>query len=214
VVAVVDNDVVYKCACYQLLLDVVESVNADPAFLGVLGTARFVASRRLKRPGIVKDSASSLKQLAEFFERVSILEPSDAEVDLAAELEIAAQLDGLALDAGESQLCAIAIERRIPLLLTGDKRAIEALERLILSEPRLEQVCGKVMCLEQILLQTLRLKEPKAIWSAVCNEQEIDKALTVAFGCSRPELSLEAVLEGLASYINAVRQLAPRILAS
>jgi hypothetical protein len=35
-----------------------------------------------------------------------------------------------------------------PLLLTGDKRAIEAIEQLLDTESRLTALCGRIRCLE------------------------------------------------------------------
>jgi hypothetical protein len=214
VIAAVDNDVVYKCACYGLLAELVESLDANADSVGVLATARFVLARRIKRGTLARDSRTVLDQLAEFLARSNRLNPTDEEQRIAADLEYAAQIKGLDLDTGESQLCAIVLERSIPLLVTGDKRAIESLGVLLRYEPRIEGMCGKVKCLEQAILRVLGLRDPDLIWQAVCAEQTVDRALSFAFGCSRAALMLDDVIEGLNSYINSVRISAPRILAN
>lgn len=213
-IAVMDNDVLYKGACYGLLSEILESLNPESKRVGVLGTARFVVASRITRAKLAKDANSALEDLSQFLVSSMVLDPTDSEQRLAAEFEVAAQIRGLALDTGESQLCAIVLVRAIPLFVTGDKRAIEGIERLLDDEPRLLELGGKVRCLEQVILVVLARGNPEAIWASVCAELAVDKALTFAFGCSQSELRLDSVLEGLASYINAVRAVAPRVLAN
>jgi hypothetical protein len=55
-------------------------------------------------------------------------------------------------------------------------------------------------------LETLR--------TAICTEPMVDKTLTICFGCSSASTQRETVLEGLDSYIRALRSVATRILAS
>jgi hypothetical protein len=214
VIAVVDNDIVCKCCCYQLLFEVIDSLEIQAEMVGVLGTARFVVAKRIKRSGLLKDPSGPISELDGFLAKASVVEPTDVEQFAAADLEFAAQVAGLPLDVGESQLCAITLERSIPLLLTGDKQAIESLEGLLPSVSGLAEICGKVKCLEQVILGLLNFRNPDTVWNAICNEQHVDKALTYALGCSRAALDLEEAIEGLVSYINAIRQAAPRVLAT
>ena len=72
---------------------------------------------------------------------------------MAADLEFRAQTTGLDLDVGESQLCAVLVMRMVPMLLTGDKRAISAIEHLFDLEPRIGWIAGRVYCLEQLFAQ-------------------------------------------------------------
>lgn len=110
--------------------------------------------------------------------------------------------------------CQGPVPGKIPVLLTGDKRAITAMERLLDTELRLHDLCGRVRCLEQAFLCVLDRKDSEALRSAVCTEPTVDKALTICFGCSSPTTQRETVLEGLASYIRALRTTAPRVLAN
>lgn len=145
----VDNDVVFKAVCYDLASGLWPGVGATYR-VGVLGAARYVVSDVIDRGGIPRDKAAAREALAALLAVVSELEPTGAELTLAAELELVAQRAGLSLDAGESQLCAMVIERRVSMLDTGDKRAVRSLEKMLDAADRLRELCGKVRCLEQL----------------------------------------------------------------
>jgi hypothetical protein len=104
-----------------------------------------------------KDPAEALAHLDRVLARAERLEPSEQElelaVELAVELERAGQLAGLALDGGESTLCAIALLRGVPWLHTGDKRAIKSIEAL--ADSLAAGMAGRVRCLEQLALGAL-----------------------------------------------------------
>ena len=55
-----------------------------------------------------------------FVDTAQIIEPTEEEQLMAADFELAAQRAAVALDSGESQLCAVLIARALRLLLTGD----------------------------------------------------------------------------------------------
>jgi hypothetical protein len=133
---------------------------------------------------------------------------------MAGEFELAALRAGVGLDAGESQLCAVLIKRLVPFLLTGDKRAIRAAEQLLDSADRLAGLCGKVRCLEQLVLDTLpRGGETNSLRERICAETEIDKALTICFGCSSGTVDVD-YFAALQSYIADLRRQATRILST
>jgi predicted nucleic acid-binding protein len=210
----IDNDVLLKGACYGVLLEITSAVFPNRNEVGVLGAARFVVSKSIKRQALNRDSADAERTFANFLAHVRILEPDTQESGVAADLELAAQRLGLALDAGESQLCAILINRGLSLILTGDKRAIQAAEQLIDVDTRLLAICGKAMCLEQAFLLTLPGLGPDALRAAVCSEPNVDKALTICFGCHSAATSAENYTEGLRSYVNSLRSTASRVLVA
>lgn len=212
--AVVDNDVLYKGLCYGVLHDIVHAYDGTAGSVGVLGAARFVVGKKLQKTSLRRTADLVAEEFSKFLSAAVELEPSDSEQSLAADLESAAQQLDVNLDAGESQLCAIAIERVIPVLLTGDKRAITAMERLLDAELRLHGLRGKVRCLEQAVLYVLHQKDLETLRAAICTEPMVDKTLTICFGCSSASTQRETVLEGLDSYIRALRSVATRILAS
>ncbi|MBZ5493802.1 MAG: hypothetical protein LAO76_23020 [Acidobacteriia bacterium] len=211
---VVDNDVLYKGACYGVLQEVVQAYTGTPATVGVLGAARFVVPKKIRKLALSRPLELVAQELSGFLSAAVQLEPTDAEQNFAADLESAAQQLGLNLDTGESQLCAIAIQRVVAILLTGDKRAIAAMERLLDTEVRLQALCGRVRCLEQAFLCVLDRTGLEVLRPAICAEPSVDKTLTICFGCHSATTQRETVLEGLSSYIRSLRADATRVLAS
>lgn len=210
----VDNDVILKAVSYGL------SSTFWPAdvraHLGVLGAARYVVSGAIERAALSKDRAEAQAELKSLLADVVVLEPTDDEVHRAADIELEAQQASVALDTGESQLCSIVTTRAMGELQTGDKRAIRGIEQLLDRVDGLRSLCGKVRCLEQLVLGCLgdaAAFDPVA--KAVCAEPAVDKTLRICFGCdSGSAASLESVLEGLDSYISALRTEAPQVLVS
>lgn len=206
--AAVDNDILIKAACYRLhdaLLG---------ASFGVLGAARFVVAGRLARMPLTGERQGAQDAAADLITRSVVLEPSDAELILAAELETLAQRKGLELDAGESQLAAIIAKRDIRQLCTGDKRAIRALEQLLDPLPALAALAGRIRALEQLVDDLVcRVQSPDDIAKAICAEPTVDKALTICARCHTPPPDGPAIdRDGLASYIGQLRTEAPRML--
>jgi hypothetical protein len=211
---VVDNDIVLKGACYGLLPDVCGEGSEVPAEdLGVLSSCRFVVADRIRRHGSLRDTDRALQALAPFLEATTILDPTEDEQRLAADIEFGAQGLGLPLDAGESQLCAVLVERSIPLMLTGDKRAIVAMEQLLEAYDWLSDACGKVRCLEQLILVLIDRIEPDIVRACICGEPHVDTALGICFSCHEDATTEASIVECLESYINHLRSQAPHILA-
>jgi hypothetical protein len=209
--AIVDNDVLLKVACYGIV-DAVLFAYVGGA-VGCLAVARFVLTGRLDRIGLRGSPAAAKERLMACLGRCDQLEPTAIEQQFAADLELTAQRAGLRLDTGESQLCAMAIQRRIPMLLTGDKRAIAAIERLADGENRLRSLDGSIHCLEQLIASALEESGMEVIRRAICTEPGVDKALAICFACSADAAQLESVLEGLDSYIRELRAYARRVMS-
>jgi hypothetical protein len=214
--ALVDNDVLCKAACYGLLDELILPYCTKHCLPGVLGSARFVVSKTIKkkRTQLRGNVATALARLENFVNQSEVLEPTDSEQSFAADLESIAQRAGVSLDTGESLLCSIAVIRVIPHLLTGDKRAIRAIEELLEMDRRLSPLCGRVKCLEQLVLSAIDRTSRKMMKTIVCNEPDIDKTLSICFGCSSPRVSEDSFDQGLNSYIDDLRRTAPRVLAS
>jgi len=146
--------------------------------------------------------------------RTQQLEPTAEELQAAANLEYTAQVEGLQLDVGESQLCAIVIARKIEWLVTGDKRAIAALERLLAFRHEIADLTGKLVCLEQLVRRLLADGSGAVMRAAICGEPAVDKALSLCFSCTSATMAPESWMEGLTSYVNAVRSTAPTLMAA
>lgn len=211
--AIIDNDILLKGSCYGLLDELTSTISSAPNSMGVLGAARFVISKKIEKKALKGSTSAALARFVAFLTRAETLEPTPDEQNMAADLEFIAQGSAVSLDVGESQLCAILVHRMLPLLLTGDKRAIAAIESLLDSESRLLYVCGKVKCLEQLVSHALEGGLVDRVRYAVCAEPEIDTALSICFSCMNAGAPLESYCEGLGSYIKALRASAPRVLA-
>ena len=203
-----DNDVLIKCAAYRLLerLDA-----AGPGAVGVLGAARYVVTSAIANHDRLVDRESAQTEWSSFLNETQELEPSPDEIELATELEELANELGLALDVGESQLCAMAVRRPGTLVLTGDKRCITAAESLRAVARDLTSLDGRVACLEQLLHAICAELGFGAVRTRVCAEPKADRALSVCFSCRSPEIS-DGDDAGLRSYIAKVRATAPSLL--
>lgn len=210
----IDNDILFKGACYGLLNEFIATSCSDTETFGTLGSAKFVVAKKIEKNKLLRNPGAALATLTQFLNRSEALEPSEHERNMAADLELAAQRLGVNLDSGESQLCAMIVLRILPLLLTGDKRAITAMEKLIDADSRLAALSGKIRCLEQLVYDALMKVDHAALRTAICLEPEADKALAICFSCKSESVVLASILEGLQSYVRALRTEAGRVLST
>lgn len=209
-----DNDVILKAACYGLTT-VIWPDMVSLRHVGVLGSARYVLAGAIERAKLSRAKTEVHAEAVAFLDAATALEPTRAELALAAEMEALAQQLALSLDAGESQLAAMTTERAISVLETGDKRAIRAFERLLDHLEQLRPLAGRVQCLEQLLLRVVSEEDVDMVATAICAEPFVDQALTNCFGCrSEDPISKEMVFVALSSYIEDARRNAPRVLAT
>lgn len=212
--SVIDNDILLKGACYGLLIQITRQISVEQS-IGVLGAARFVVPKRITKNPPKKGAQAALDVFNAFLDTAVVLETTEDEQLMAADLELAAQRSGLTLDSGESQLCAIVFHRSVPLMSTGDKRAIYSIDCMLEHDTRLKALCGRVRCLEQIFLSALDEVDALPILrAAVCGEPQVDKALSICFTCHSPALDKEEATRGLQSYVSDLRNIAPHVLAA
>jgi hypothetical protein len=143
---------------------------------------------------------------------VNILEPTEAELAIATEFEEHALLLGVGLDNGESMLSAIALSRGWSLVLTGDKRAIRAMEEIqnVVADAR--ALHRRVICLEQAVAGIALRNGADRIRVAICAEPDVDKTMSICFQCTGPSELPNFQPVGLASYIENMRASAPTVL--
>lgn len=211
--ALVDNDILLKGACYRLLSQLV-TVNRGVDRVGYLGAARFVLSKKIRRANLRGDAVVVETELTDFLAGQDAIETTAEEQALAALLEATAQSLPVNLDTGESQLLAVLVLRAVPRLMSGDKRAIIAIERLLDAVEALAEATGKLTCLEQLVKYAVTMGDAALIQEAICKEPDVDRTLSVCFSCFSPERTIEMVVEGLDSYISDLRQRAPRALST
>ena len=208
----VDNDVALKACCYDAIEELLECLGGESRSVCVLGVAKYVLFNAIAKGG-VENKVRAADRLSRFLGDVTALEPGEDELGLAAELEEAAlRANCGTLDVGESQLLAMLIRRGATLLITGDKRAIKAMEQVVVSHGYEENAASRIACLEQTMLSLLIRFGPDSLHSRVCSEASIDKALAICFKCVSGVYTLEAISDSLLSYIRDLRKSAPVIL--
>ncbi|ALJ11931.1 hypothetical protein [Sphingopyxis macrogoltabida] len=202
-----DNDVVLKACAYQSHAEALARTTIDELPPGILKIARYTLQAVIARASNLVDRESAARALDIFLNEAMLLEPSDGEIELAADLEERAAAASLEFDTGESQLVAIMISRGCPLLVTGDKRAIIALSGILLAEAH-----GRVACFEQFMMLLTAMIPHDELRRRVCSEPGADKAIANCFSCSAPAIGLEDILNGLLSYSEHLRGASGEVL--
>lgn len=202
-----DNDVSLKMACYVLVDQMLSVTTIDGLPPAMLGVGKYVVRSKIERGDKIIDRAAALAAFEKLVAKIMWLEPTDEELEFAANLETTATRNGLELDGGESQLVAILIQRVCMLLITGDKRAITAL-----SVVAADAAGGKLYCLEQLMTRLAQVSTLETVRQRVCAEPSVDRAITSSFGCSQPSAEIDDILAGLASYIGHLERSAPAML--
>jgi hypothetical protein len=206
-----DNDVVLKGCCYDLSLEILLCLGRIGEIY-ILGSAQYVIQNRIARSKTIAHRLVAAENFEVFFSAVQIAEPSDEEVRLAAEFEAEAQTHNLALDSGESLLLAILLARNVPLLVTGDKRAITSTEMLSTISASAAAIKRRIACIEQMFLSLLKYEDFAMLQLRVCQEPKIDVALSNCFTCASGSGSRANAVEGLTSYVKSLQNSAARVL--
>lgn len=208
--AAVDNDVLVKAVSYGIFQPLLKALPQEYEY-GVLGTARFVLPRylRRRRPNRYEQARVELEHALSALE---VLEPNEREVALAAALEFEAQRLQLSLHGGECTLLAILYERGLLNLLTGDKAAILAIGKVPMPEgcdrARFER---KIICFERAILALLD-RVGDEFRNVICAEPNVDIAMRICFSCAAPEVNSASWREGLQSEIRNINRQVPNLL--
>lgn len=206
----IDNDVLLKVCAYDLVDEFLE------LFVGsrllILPTAQYVVESVIKRTGRIKDKVRAADNVKRLVASASTIEPTADEIEAAAALEEQAHQGSFELDNGESILFVLLASQKAGVLLTGDKRAIAALEKVSpsLSDP--STVTERIAGLEQIISSLIQRRSPEEIAAKVCTEPDVDKAIAICFRCSSGNFDASSTSEGLTSYIGDLRRAAPTLL--
>jgi hypothetical protein len=210
----VDNDIILKICCYDAVEELTECLAGKTRTMQVLGAARYVLRKVISKRRNIVDKHNAVRCLERILTTATEIEPTYEELMLAARFEEAAQEQGLDLDSGESQLLAVLIGRSALLLVTGDKRAVRAIEPIVIARGYDHQVAGRVACLEQIVMTLIERYGIERFRDRVCNETEIDMTMTICFKCASGSYCLESVAQSLNSYIGDIRRHAPNVLVN
>jgi hypothetical protein len=204
-----DNDITHKLVAFQLFdaAIAISALQIDKTNLRVLSTAKHFFRGKQKKNGASPDPI-----LTEVIELVSSCASaiSDSDLDDAVTEELI-QLEKVeGIHSGEQTLIVATRSQTDFLLLSGDKNCMRSIAKI--PEQIYRRLCGRVICLEQIILKLIEVKGFVFVRDRVLPMVSCDKSLQICFGYSTPA-SEENVIAGLNSYINEVRQQAPDLLA-
>lgn len=199
-----DNDIVLKIAAFQLGDVVLSMLTVDDERPAVLGVGRFVVRRKAERAGRFQNLAAVAASVDALLGQLGVVEPSEDEIELAAEFETAALREGVEFDTGEAQLLAMLLHRSSPAMVTGDKRAVIAMFKLADAHAP-----GVVMCFEQLLTEVVVRHPLEPLRISICREPNADRATSMCFACATieaTELGREDVTLALQSYVSDLRK--------
>lgn len=201
--AALDTDVLLKISAYGLSGELM-ALLAPHGSAGTLGLTHLIAGRQLARKRGVVDRAGAAADLASLLAQLERLEPDDDEIALAAELASIAQTLSLPLDAGEAQLTAIVMSRGLPMMVTGDKRALGALSTMLADDADRPPLRGRLVCFEQVISAITTMIGAVAMRSRICAEPDVDGAMRLACSCGRADWNPAQLEEACDSYVGAI----------
>ena len=206
-VCFLDNDIIHKLVAFQLFDEAIaiSELQIDKTSLRVLPTAKHFFRGKQKKNGASPDPI-----LTAVIELVSGCASAIYGVDdvVAQELAELKQVEGI--HEGEQTLIVATRSQTDFLLLSGDKNCMRGLAAI--PAPIYRRLCGRVICLEQIILKLIEVKGFVFVRDRVLAMASFDKSLQICFGLVTPATK-ENVIAGLNSYINDIRQQVPNLLA-
>lgn len=206
-VCFLDNDIIHKLVAFQLFDEAIaiSELQIDKTSLRVLPTAKHFFRGKQKKNGASPDPI-----LTAVIELVSGCASAIYDVDDAVAQELAELKQVEGIHEGEQTLIVATRSQTDFLLLSGDKNCMRGLAAI--PEPIYRRLCGRVICLEQIILKLIEVKGFMFVRDRVLPMASFDKSLKICFGLVTPATE-ENVIAGLNSYINDIRQQVPNLLA-
>lgn len=196
----VDNDVAIKLAEYELLLCLQEIIANSGHDIQTLESLPYVAG--LFKPTGRKNlpsNAKALEQLKAFIGKTDI-----ASIAYPSTFQLIASINDPHLDEGELTLLGCALESDDPAFCSGDKRAIQAANKLVESKTLPLEHCI-IIILEHTLKILLKIHNPEEVISKVLGKPNVDKAIGLCFRGATPD-TMENVFAALESYIGDLKR--------
>jgi hypothetical protein len=193
----IDNDALLKLVSYDLLETALAMFHIRQEDVRVLATAKYAllpANNRLRRC----KTEQCATRLESFLPKATKLSADDAD---AAALDALAEMPGI--DAGEALMFAVAAPKSDSFIITGDKRALEALQIGQSHHGVRDALAGRVLSIE-LLFSFMVEGDFAQLQAQVRSQPGVDTALSSIFGVSVPA-SPESVRAALDSYIGHLR---------
>lgn len=191
-VALADNDILFKLAALELLDQLPEMLDVAPSSIHVLDSVPYVARKN--------------QSIEDRFGEAAVdrtLEFVDSLPKLGAESVPDWPLDQLndyeAIDVGEAILFAAATQYDPVCVVTGDKRSLRALCESDCDDI-IGEVSGCVVCFEELILRSIVLVEYEVVRERVIAAPNVDKVLNDIAFRNGADTSKEKAKTALQSY--------------
>lgn len=191
-----DVDAVCKLAHWNVLPLLPELLQKPWEDMATISSLRFRVERaKLQPDGKLFHSTDAAEIASTCIEKLTATGTPPSEI-------LAQLVDIPQVDPGEAVLLALVAADPEGIFLTGDKRALRALAKY----PIAALFAGRIVCIEQILNSTLRLKGRDWFLLNVCPQRQIDRAISMILG-SQCDASIDNLNLGIESYIGELNVL-------
>ena len=193
-ICLTDNDVLLKLATWNLLEETVEVLETTREEIFVLPTAKYKIKTDRRGELAARHGPEGIGRALDFIDSVqTITKGSDPD-------EQAAMIAVKGIDEGEELLFSATRDEDAFLIATGDKRSLKALADAPTCAAIYDRLCGRVICLEQIVARLIPHVGFEYARSQIVPFRECDTGMKSTFGSGH-----------LAEEANVQRSLAARI---
>lgn len=193
-----DNDIILKLGSLEFLDELENIFTTNSSDIYILPTAFHYIKKNKKL--LDKYSKESLQRIFEKIKTFS--EIPDEYVD---DVRFRSLADIEKIDAGERVLFALNPPEKDFRILTGDKRSLEQLSAQLSKSKMIDDLNGKIVCLEYLIAKILELRGIQLVEQNMkANNFGGDTELKLIF--NQQTLDIEKINEGLMSFYNNLKE--------
>lgn len=192
-----DNDIILKLGSLGFLDELEKIFNTNTSNIYILPSAfHYLKKNKRLRNKYSEESLQSIIEKIKTYQEIPDVYVDDQRFLSLADIE--------KIDAGERVLFALNPPEKDFLILTGDKRSLEQLSTQLSDSEIIDDLNGKIVCLEYLIVKILELK---GIGSVVQKMKENnfggDIGLKLIF--NQQGLTIEKINEGLMSFYDELK---------
>lgn len=192
-----DNDIILKLGALGFLQELETIFQTNSSSIYILTSAfHYIKNNKKLRN---KYSEESLQRILE--EIKTFTQIPDEFVDTERFLSLA---NIEKIDAGERVLFALNPPEKDFLILTGDKRSLEQLSTQLSDSKIIDDLNGKIVCLEYLIVKILELKGIESVEKKM-KENNFGGDIGLKLIFNQQGLTIEKVNEGLISFYNDLK---------
>ena len=175
-ICLTDNDVLLKLASWNLLEETVEVLETTREEIFVLPTAKYIIKNDRHGKLVARYGPEGISRALDFINSVqTITQGSDPD-------EQAAMIAVKGIDEGEELLFSATKDEDAFLVATGDKNSLRALSDAPTCAAIYDRLCGRVICLEQIVARLVPYVGFENARSRIVPFRECDTGMKSTFG--------------------------------